>query len=630
MKLAERLPFTEQEAGGVTAGSDLAKLQEWLRDAENSVPETQFRIEAIEDYNMYAGDQDTTEVKAILESQNRPTTTFNEVKPKVDMLIGLAAQTKHEVTVVPVGVEDQPLAELMGGVYKYFFKKVKMMRRLLECFEHGVKSGRSLLHFYVDRSNPFSPEIKLRRIPGHSFWIDPDSVEYDLSDARYVFLDKWLTREEIMSYWPDFDPEAGASTTYPAAESELSFFNEAKDKYRIVECWYRKQAKVVWFMNPLTVQPESLPPKEFAKFNSVLVEGRPEVGIPPGQPVEGIGSIINEVHYSIFSGMTELEKGKSPYRWKDFPFAFFGAYKNTDENRWFGVVSMMKDPQRSLNTMRRQLSHLLQTLPKGMLVHEAGAVLNIEEYEQRSSDPTFHLEMAQGKIDKAQFVQQPQISPIYQQLDAVFSQSMKDASGIQDTLMGVQTSSREPGITVAKRQETGLAVLYMLYDNFAETRMLAGKILLSFIQQYVTMPTVVRIQGPSGMELAQINSQMNPQNQGFNDISAGEFDLEVDDTVETKTSRLATAQLLSEFSHNNPGAVPPDIVLDYSDVPWTIQQRVKAAWEAQRQQEQANIEADRELEIMKINASLRKAQEDNDTKKEVAKSRPKPAAKGSK
>jgi hypothetical protein len=374
----------------------------------------------------------------------------------------------------------------------------------------------------------------------------------------------------------------------------------------------------------MTGQPESLSPSDFNKFNQVIIEGRPEMGMPPGKPVDGIPSIVQEMHYSIFSGMTELETGKSPYRWKDFPFSLFGAYKNTDENRWFGVISMMKDPQRSLNTMRRQLSHLLQTLPKGMLVHEAGAVLNIEEYEQRSSDPTFHLEMAQGKIDKQQFVQQPQISPIYQQLDAVFSQSMKDASGIQDTLMGVQTSSREPGITVAKRQETGLAVLYMLYDNFMETRTLAGRILLSFIQQYVTMPTVIRIQGQQGMQLAEINSQMNPQNQGFNDISAGEFDLEVDDTVETKTSRMAVAQLLSEFSHNNPGVIPPDIVLDYSDVPFTVIQRVKEAFAAAQAQEQANIEADREIEMMKINASLRKAQDDNDTKKEVAKSRPKP------
>ena len=73
------------------------------------------------------------------------------------------------------------------------------------------------------------------------------------------------------------------------------------------------------------------------------------------------------MHYMIFSDIFELEAGPSPYRWKGFPAAFFGAYKDEDNNRWFGAVTGMKDPQIAINTMRRQLSHLLQTLPKGIL-----------------------------------------------------------------------------------------------------------------------------------------------------------------------------------------------------------------------------------------------------------------------
>ena len=42
----------------------------------------------MEDYRFYAGDQDTDEVKAALSSLNRPASVFNEVKPKIDMLIG--------------------------------------------------------------------------------------------------------------------------------------------------------------------------------------------------------------------------------------------------------------------------------------------------------------------------------------------------------------------------------------------------------------------------------------------------------------------------------------------------------------------------------------------------------------
>jgi hypothetical protein len=407
-------------------------------------------------------------------------------------------------------------------------------------------------------------------------------------------------------YWPDFDPTT-AHLTQSSGDYEPIFFNEANDKYRVVECWYRKAVRTVWFINPYTVQPENLSPKEFKKFDALVQQGNTAAGIPPGEPLNGIPGMVDEVHYALFSGITMLESGMSPYKYKGFPCVICGAYKNEEMNKWFGAIRMMVDPQQSLNTMRRQLSHLLQTLPKGMLVHEAGAVLNIDEYEQRSADPTFHLEVAVGHIDKVRFEHQPQISPIYQMLDQTYSQAIKDASGIQDTLMGVQTSSREPGVTVARRQETGLAVLYMLYDNFAETRTEAGKILLSLMQQYVTAETAIRIEGEKGKYALMINSQTNPANQGFNDISAGEFDLETDDTVETKTSRMATAEILAGYNQNNPGAIPPDIILEYSDIPFSTIQRVKQVYAAQQAQQQANIEADREIEMMKINADLRKA-----------------------
>jgi hypothetical protein len=600
-----------------TQDDELATVKEWLFDAEMSTTETFWRETAVEDYEFYAGQQDSQDTINKLIEQKRPTTVHNEIKPKVDMLVGLAAQTKHEPIIVPIGQEDEPLAELVGGAYKHYVKKTKLTRRLLECFEHTVKSGRSLIYFYINKENPFKPVIMTKRIDGRNFIIDPESVEYDLSDARYVFIDSWFTKEHIQSMWEGFDPEF-ESTTVSLSQHEPIFFNEDKKKYRIVECWYKKYVRVVWFVNPMTGQQEYLSPADFKKFSSLLAAGNPTMGIPPQEPPQGIGAVITETHYIIFSGHTRLEGGKSPYRWKGYPCALLGAYKNDILNTWFGVITTMKDPQRSANTMVRQLSHLLQTLPKGILVHEVGTILNIEEYEANSSSPNFHLEVAEGAIDKYKFMTQPQISPIFMQLEQMFSQSMKDTSGIQDTLMGVQTSSREPGVTVTKRQETGLAVLYTLFDNFAETRLLAGRILLSMIQQYVDMPTVIRIEGPNGMQLAQINTQSQRDNTGFNDISAGEYDLEVDDSVETASSRMLIAQILTDYSRNNPGAIPPDIVLEYSNVPYSVKTKVQQFFLAQQQQQQENIEADREVEMLKIRASLKGDEIDADAKKSVA------------
>jgi hypothetical protein len=591
----------------------LQRLLRWLRDAENSTPETLYRERSMESYRFYAGDQDSLEAKATLTALKRPATTYNEIKPKIDMLVGMAAQTKHDILLEPVGLEDESLAEIMTGTVKHYRRKLKISRKELECFEHTTKGGRALLYFYIDKANPYQPKICARRLPGYQFYIDPQSTEYDLSDARYMFIDKWLTEEEITTFWPDYN--ITAAQTGSRYYDMPAFWNEARDLYRVVEAWYTTYEEVVWFINPMTQQPESLNPDKFKELQKALAKGvqlpqNPATGTPSQtlqMNLEGTKSFAKVYKYAILSNSLLLEEGRSPYKFEMYPGVLFGAYKDEDNNCWFSAVEMMKDPQKALNTMRRQLSHLLQTLPKGILAHEVGAILNIEEYETRSSEPNFHLEIAGGKMEAFKFIQQPQISPIYQQLDVVYSQSMKDASGVQNELMGVQTTSREPGVSVRARQETNLAVLYLLYDNLRESRHNAAWILTGLIQQYMTQAQLIRIEGESGKQLVQINSQSNRQMPGFNDVTALDFDLAIQDTTETATTRLSVAQILTEYSQNNPGAIPPDLILEYADMPYATKMRVKQTYEQQQQTQQQQADREfqlkmKELEIKEISA----------------------------
>jgi hypothetical protein len=106
------------------------------------------------------------------------------------------------------------------------------------------------------------------------------------------------------------------------------------------------------------------------------------------------------------------------------------------------------------------------------------------------------------------------------------------------------------------------------------------------------------------MQLVQVNTQTQRENEGFNDISAGEFDLVVDETIETASSRMLISQILTDFSHNNPGSIPPDIVLEYANVPYTVKQRVQQTSSAQQQQQQANIEEERKIKLLEIQAKV--------------------------
>jgi hypothetical protein len=561
-----------------------------------------------EDYRFYAGKQDDDDALGALADLKRPASVYNEVKPKIDMLVGLAAKTKHEIVPIPVGMEDEPYTELISGTLKHYRKMLKLGRKELDCFEHMIKSGRSLLYYYIDDENPFKPKIAIKRFMGRSFYLDSQSVEYDLSDCRYLFLDKWLDEDDIKLFWPDINVQALVTTS--RASDEPQFFNEQADLYRIVEAWYRRLTDVVWFQDPATGVIMHLVPSEFKKYNQVLLEGidTGERGmLKIDSPLQGKPSKIKKMYRAIFSGDLMKSYGPSPYKWSGFPAVLFGAYKNDEMNSWFSAITMMKDPQRAVNTMERQLSHLLQTLPKGMLVHEVNAILNIDEYEDRSADPSFHLVVAQGAIDKVRFEKQPQISPIYSEFALRGRQGIKDAAGIQNEMMGVQTTGREPGVSIARRQETNIAVLYVLYDNYHESRELSTKILLSMIQQYETQPTMIRLEGDKGLQLLQVNSQLNPNLPDFNDISRLEFDITLDDVAEMSTMRGQITEALADYSHNNPGVIPPDLILEYTDIPYTGKQRVKLLWEEKRAQEAKLAEEEMALKRLEVETKLETA-----------------------
>jgi len=168
-----------------------------ITQAEGSKPETVWRDEAPEDYQFYAGAQDSTDVLDALEEQNRPATVYNEIKTRVDTLVGLAGQNKYSHKMNPVGIEDAPLAEITSNAIYHYRKKLKSNDRELDCFTHTVKAGRSLLWFYIDLQNPFKPRIKSKRIPGDQFIVDPNSTELDLSDATFVSVDVWVEEDQL-------------------------------------------------------------------------------------------------------------------------------------------------------------------------------------------------------------------------------------------------------------------------------------------------------------------------------------------------------------------------------------------------------------------------------------------------
>lgn len=581
----------------------------WVNEVERSTSEGIWRKKAAESYRFYGGKQDTDAVLAKLASEQRPNSVFNEIKPKVDTLIGLAAQLKLNPALLPVDDTDEALSEVLGSAFKYFRREIKAEDVELECFEHTSKAGRSLQGYFVDTSNPFEPQVKTKRVESGRYGIDPDSRDYpNMDDARFLYVDDWLDPDTIKAFYPQFDSAftRDVENLDPSQQVSQIYFNENTNKSRVVEIWYRVFEQTAWFVNPLTGQPDHIPEEDWPAY----VEALTVTGIPGPdgeliklpEPPEMLVRPRKVIRYAIFAGDQMLERGRNPYTGyneEHFPYSLYTAYRDDEEDYWFGPIEMMKDPQRGFNTIMRQLVHLLNTSPKGMLVHEEDAVININEYKNKGSSANFDLKVKKGAISNKRllFTDQPTIPSIYQDLLTRYGELMKNLSGIQDVFLGISAGSREPGITSQLRQQSGLAVLFIMFDNFRRSRIHAGKQLLSLIQQYMTATKMIRIDPVSAPVVL---NAVGEDNQIINDVSVGKFDLIVEEALEGSSMKLANAKILTEFAQNNPGSIPPDILLDQTNVSLSAKQRVREFTAANQEAQQANQDEENLIEWAKI------------------------------
>jgi hypothetical protein len=156
------------------------------------------------------------------------------------------------------------------------------------------------------------------------------------------------------------------------------------------------------------------------------------------------------------------------------------------------------------------------------------------------------------------------------------------------------------------RQETGIAVLYILFSNFKESRLNAAKMHIDLIQQYFTQAKTIRVEGPEGEQLMQVNTQLDPTAPDYNAVGSTRYDVIVDEDVENISMRAFILEQLASYSQNNPGTIPPELIVEYSNLPYTAKMQVKQFNQA-AQQSQAQA-AQFEMQMKQEEVNLKKAE----------------------
>jgi len=568
---------------------------------------------AKDDLRFALGDQWTKAERDFLDKQLRPALTFNIIQPLIFLASGYQRQSRASIKAFPIGGEDQLKSDIATLLLKKTQVKSNIGNKLSQTFENGIITGKGFIEPVLDYTNNLvNPDLKLKNSNAFKVYVDPDSVEYDLSDAGYIIKEADLTRDRLCELFPDKrkliqnievttdnqpstvaeDGDLGIpkgneddeSTYGPVKEMEDEPEDEDEEEafepetLNYIEYWYKKYVPQYLAADPLREVAEFFHNRQEAeaclaqaKMKMPVVTDK-QNGLPLAEKAKVIERFVPEIWVTFVIEDKVIKDIISPFypQWKQYPiFPFFAHYTEIaksalqDEELAFqGIVRNLKDPQKEKNKRRSQALHLLNTSANGGWLAEEGSFVSEAEVKKLGSSPGILLKYKKG-APKPEKIYPTPVSQGHILLENEAAQDIKLISGINADMLAMDDKTIS-GKAIALRQQQGVIILKRLFDNFSWTQEIVGRFILSQLGTIYSTETAARTLGEDFI----MKNNVTPEvlESVLKETEEGEFDIEIGEGQDSPTERYAIFMQLSELAGQGM-AIPPNILLEYADIP---------------------------------------------------------------
>lgn len=511
----------------------------------------------LEDRRFYKGEQWTRD--DIRKRGSRPTLTVNRLPQFVKQITGEMRQNKPAIRVLPVDDQSDPkLAEVYSAIIRHIESQSDAHRIYAKTGEQSVIGGlgwfRILTDYASDKS--FDQEIFIRHIRNPlSVVVDPGAVELTRCDMNFAFVSEMLTEEQFRKQYPK-----GNLSGWPTDEDSYTHWR-ADNRIRVAEYWIREEYERELFLlsdgstryGDEAVDPNAMLGLEVIdrrKVKAKRVKCHKMTGTEILETYEWTGSYIPLVPVI----GEEVEVGDEVYR--------------------HGLIHHSKDAQRSYNFARSAMVEHVASQPKAPWLVTADMVKNHMDHwkEANTGNPTVLPFDPDPKAPgmRPERSQPPTFAAAWYQEAQVADGDMKATTGIYDASLGKQ-SNETSGRAIMARDQQGETGSFVYVDNLSAAIRQAGIILLEIIPKIYTGERVIRIMGEDGgiEGYARINTML-PDGSVFNDISVGQFDLEVTTGPAFATKRMEAADRMMSLVQSVPaiGQVGADMIVKALDMPY--------------------------------------------------------------
>jgi hypothetical protein len=585
--MAEEFQEGEYKHKMLKAGDAIPRR--WLMwfdaDKRHTAP---WRKEAREAFRFAASKQWDEEDRRKLMAEMRPCLTFDRSSVIIDAIAGQEIQNRQQVNFLPREQGDAMPNELLTEAGRWFDEQADAPDEDSEAFVDSLWCGMGCTETRLDTyDEPEGCPVVERIDPIEMYW-DASTTKAGLDDKRRAWRLKSFTAEEAKERWPDaaiddlrgsvWIDRLGMGDVDPNVNDPLSRYDEFDDKevdeaggyseqdtkgimgrFTIAQMQYYVLEPYVMVADPFMGTTREMAPADF----KMLEKNMQKLGMPPIESVE----LRRKVWYVAFLGRKVIEHYKSPCP-DHCTWNFITGKRDRTKGVFYGLYRQLKDPQQWANKWLSQILHIMNSNAKGGLMYEQGAFVDQSDAQSNWAKPNAMIELKPGALSgPAPKIKERTPPPMPSTLNFLTEFAL---TAIRDV--------NQAGVLEYQRRQAGLTILAPLFNSLRRYRRNRGKVMLHYIQNYLSDGRLIRITGQQGQQYVPLMKQADAK-----------YDIVVDDAPYSPNQKEIVWQSITNVMPAIKDVIPPEVMLqllDYSPFPPSVVQKIKEVVQADTPEKQ--------------------------------------------
>lgn len=559
-------------------------LSDWYNEARNA-------------FDYFAGNQWSVEDLQKLREERRPAIVFNRIPRVINAIAGLEIENRQEVVYTPRESGDAIASEVLTGAADWVRSQCDAEDEESQAFKDSLQVGIGWTETRLDYEVDPDGAIIIERVdPLEMIW-DVKSKKRNLDDAAWLAREKKYTKKEFHAIWPHAQVDMLVGKDDPKGlqphdrtiapwyiVDQSSKDQRQKDFIDVIQ--YQKWIRVPFYrVQDLENDIIEMTVEEFNEVKDLL-------------KLRGFKYIkqTRRVYKQYFvAGEQMLEKGNCPVNM--FTFRPITGMLDRNRNYWFGMISIMRDPQMWANKWLSQTLHIFNTNAKGGYLAEMGAFKDPRQAERTLAQSSITY-LNEGGLQMIQKKEAPVFPPGINELLQYAITSVSELIGVSLESLG-QEKTEVSGVLAAERKRTTITMVADFFDALRRYRKEQGRVLADFIVSYISDGRLVRISGPGlGKYVPLVKSQM--------DFT---YDIVVDDTPTSpnQKERVFTTLITLMPQLLQAGIPIPPEILEFAPLPSSLirdwQQLIAKQEEAQAADQSEKIKEQVRLQLAQLEAA---------------------------